>query len=120
MRDALSLLDRLLAAGEAKLTVELVEEMLGLPDHARVAQLVDAIAAGDAKTALQCGTELLNTGASAEQVLDLLADHFRTLMVLAACGNDAEFLDMTEEHRKAASDQAAHFDAPGLVHMIAV
>ena len=120
MRDALSLLDRLLAAGEAKLTVELVEEMLGLPDHARISQLVDAIATGDARTALQRGAELLNTGASAEQVLELLADHFRTLMVLAACGNDAEFLDMTEEHRKSASEQAAHFDAPGLVHMIAV
>jgi DNA polymerase-3 subunit gamma/tau len=120
MRDALSLLDRLLAAGEPKLTIKLVEDMLGLPDHARVSQLVDAIAASDARAALKSGAELLNTGASVEQVLELLAEHFRTLMVLAACGDDAEFLDLTEEHREAALAQAARFDAPGLVHMIAV
>jgi DNA polymerase-3 subunit gamma/tau len=120
MRDALSLLDRLLAAGEAKLTMTLVEEMLGLPDQARISQLVDAIAAGDAGGALTQGAALLGTGASPEQVFDLLAEHFRTLMIIAACGTEAEFLDLSEEHLKAATSQAAKFDAAGLVHMIAV
>jgi DNA polymerase-3 subunit gamma/tau len=120
MRDALSLLDRLLAAGEAKLTMTLVEEMLGLPDQARISQLVDAIAAGDAGGALTQGAALLGTGASPEQVFDLLAEHFRTLMIIAACGTEAEFLDLSEEHLKVATAQAAKFDAAGLVHMIAV
>lgn len=120
MRDALSLLDRLLAAGEKKLTMTLVEEMLGLPDHARISQLVDAIAAGDASGVLKTGAELLGTGASAEQILELLAEHFRTLMVVAACGDGAEFLDLSEEHMKATMKQASAFDAAGLVHMIAV
>ncbi len=120
MRDALSLMDRLLAGGEKKLDMELLEQMLGLPDHALVVELVEAIADSDAKQALDRGAQLLARGATVEQALEMLADHLRNLMVIAACGDQCDFLDLSEESRKAAAAQAAHFDAPALVHMIAV
>ena len=120
MRDALSLMDRLLAGGERKITINLVEEMLGLPDHSLIHELVDAIVASDPKAALERGAELLGRGATVEQGLELLADHFRNLMIIAACGEDVEFLDLTEESKKAAANQAANFDAPTLVHLIAI
>ncbi|MBN4052678.1 DNA polymerase III subunit gamma/tau [Roseiflexus sp. AH-315-K22] len=47
MRDALSLLDRLIAAGEKRLTTTLLQELLGLPDRELVSALIDAIASGD-------------------------------------------------------------------------
>jgi DNA polymerase III gamma/tau subunit len=120
MRDALSILDRLLAGGNDKLSQELLEQMLGLPDHAIVNELVDAIIAGDPKAALDRGAQLLINGASVEQALELLTEHFRNLMVIATCGDNAELLDLSDEHRRAAAAQAKHFDAPGLVHMIAI
>jgi DNA polymerase-3 subunit gamma/tau len=120
MRDALSLMDRLLAGGERKITMELVEEMLGLPDHSLIHELVDALVASDPKAALDRGAELLGRGATVEQALELLAEHFRNLMIIAACGEEVEFLDLTEEHKKAAASQAANFDAPTLVHLIAI
>ena len=120
MRDALSLLDRLLAGGDRTLTTELLEQMLGLPDHALIVQLVDAIIASDPAETLKLGAELLTRGSTIEQALELLAEHLRLLMIIAACGESCDFLDLTEEHRKTAARQAQHFDAPALVHLIAI
>jgi DNA polymerase-3 subunit gamma/tau len=122
MRDALSILDRLLAGGPQQLTTEHLEEMLGLPDHELIVKLVDAFIASDAATALKAGDELLQRAAGVEQALDLLIDHLRGMMIIAACGDasQAEFLDLSEEHREAATRQAAAFDAQGLVHMLTV
>ena len=120
MRDALSLLDRLLAAGEPVLTEGLLEQMLGLPDHTLVGRLVDAIADGDAKAAMPAAAKLLASGVGVEQALEVLADHFRDLLVIATCGADSDVLEISPEARRAAAEQAARFDAPALVHMIAL
>lgn len=119
MRDALSLLDRLLAAGE-KLTGELLEQMLGLPDQTLISNLVESIAAGDAAATLSGGAQLLLAGPSIDQALELLIEHFRQLMLLAACGDDTELVDLSGAAREAAVKQAHQFDPAGLVHMIAL
>ncbi len=120
MRDALSVLDRLLAAGDRELTAEGIQETLGLPDQAVVRGLVDAIADGDAKSALQAGAELLDRGAGVEQALETLIEHLRDLMVIASCGADSDLLELSVDARQAAAEQAARFDAAALVHMIAL
>src|SRR5262249_47300267 len=103
-----------------KLSLELLEQMLGLPDHALINELVDAIIASDPKAALDRGAQLLVNGATVEQALELLTEHFRNLMVIATCGDDAELIDLSDENRRTAAAQAKHFDAPGIVHMIAI
>ncbi|TDJ57330.1 MAG: DNA polymerase III subunit gamma/tau [Planctomycetota bacterium] len=120
MRDALSLLDRLLAAGEGKLTPDLLEQMLGLPDHALAEALVDAIADGDAGRALNAAADLLERGTGIEQSLEILIEHLRNLMLIDACGEDSELVELAAETRKTAARQASRFDAAGLAHMIAV
>ena len=119
MRDALSLLDRLLASGE-KLTGELLEQMLGLPDQALVSTLTDAIASGDAAATLTAGESLLAGGSSIDQALETLIEHLRQLMLIAACGDDTELADLAGPARQAAVQQAQHFDSAGIVHMIAI
>ena len=119
MRDALSLLDRLLAAGET-LTGELLEQMLGLPDQTLISNLVESIAAGDAAATLSGGARLLSAGPSIDQALELLIEHFRQLMLIAACGDDTELVDLSGAAREAAVQQAHQFDPAGLVHMIAL
>ena len=120
MRDALSLMDRLLAAGEKKLTPKLLEELLGLPDRTLVANLVGAIAGGEPAKALKAADDLGKRGISPEQLLGTLADRFRDLMVIAACGPDTELVELSDEAREEAVAQAARFDAAGLTHLIAV
>ncbi|MEZ6241927.1 MAG: DNA polymerase III subunit gamma/tau [Phycisphaerales bacterium] len=120
MRDALSLLDRLMAVGEKKLTLGLLEELLGLPDRELIGQLIDAFADGDPGVALERVGDLLGRGVAGDQVLESLLDRLRDLMVLAACGEKTELVDLSDEARKGEVARATRFDAAGLVHMIAL
>lgn len=120
MRDALSLLDRLLAAGEKNLTVQLLEQMIGLPDHSLITDLMSAIISGDPKEALYRADILLRQGTTVEQALELLIEHLRTLMVITACGPDSDLVELTGDSRAVAIEQAKHFDTAGVVHLIAI
>ena len=119
MRDALSLLDRLIAAGEKTLGLGLLESMLGLPDRELVGRLIDAAADGDAGACLEQGGALLSR-TSPDRVCQALLDRFRDLMVLSACGGETDLVDLTGDARRAEVARAGRFDAAGLVHMIAL
>ncbi len=120
MRDALSLLDRLLAGGEKKLTVKLLEDLFGLPERGLVLTLVDALADANHAAALEKADELLARGNGVEQILSTLAERFRDLMVLSSCGPKTPLVDLTDSSRAEAVTQSARFDPAGLVHMIAL
>ena len=120
MRDALSLLDRLMAAGEGKLTDDLLERMLGLPDRQVVFELVDALAGCDAGAVLTRTDDLLRRGIAQDQLLTTLIEHIRSLMLVAACGPDSPLLEMDETSKKRAAMQAQKFDQASLIHMIAL
>jgi DNA polymerase-3 subunit gamma/tau len=130
MRDALSLLERLLAAAEtdessdggpkATLTWTLLEDIFGLPDETLLERVVEAIGQGDARAALERGAELLDRGLSIERALDLLAERFRWLMLAIVCGKDTELLEVASDTRDALARLAPMFDAASLVHRIAL
>ncbi|MBX9737918.1 MAG: DNA polymerase III subunit gamma/tau [Phycisphaerales bacterium] len=120
MRDSLSLLDRLIAAGRKRLTPELLEELLGLPDRTVVAELVDALAEANAAGALERAHTLLSRGTSGETLMTTLAERFRDLMALNLCGSGTELVELTGEARDQAIEQSRRFDGAALVHMIAL
>jgi DNA polymerase-3 subunit gamma/tau len=120
MRDALSLLDRLIAAGDGSVTIETLERTVGAPDHAQVARLVDGIVAGDAQAALDAAGALLARGVSLEQAMDVLIDHLRNVMVIGTCGLESSLVDLFGEAKDAAARHAQSLDAPAIVHMIAL
>ncbi len=120
MRDALSLLDRVLAAGEKHLTTRLLSELLGLAPRELVGSLLDAIARGEPGAALERTEELLQRGISIDQLLDTLLGRLRDLMVLAACGPETPLVDLSDESRRQESARAGAFDPAGLTHMIAL
>jgi DNA polymerase-3 subunit gamma/tau len=124
MRDGLSLLDRLIAAGTdgggGRLTRTTLEQMFGLPDSELIAGLVDALADGDIAASLERTADLLNRGISQDQFVEVLTDRLRQLMLLAACGADSPLVELSEDARPRAIEQAARFDAPGITYMIAL
>ena len=120
MRDALSLMDRLLASGEKKLSVKLLEELLGLPGRELIGGLIDALANGTPAPALKSAAELLARGISIDQVIESLLDRLRDLMILAACGGTSDLVDLSDAARADEATRAGRFDAAGLVHMIAL
>ena len=120
MRDALSLLDRLLSEGEKTITVEMLAETLGLPDHTLVHQFVEALADNEPAAALTQMNEMLNRGVSPDQFIEIAIDRFRLLMLACAAGVDSDLLELADDEREEIAAQAARFDAPSLVYMIAM
>ncbi|MFZ4722107.1 MAG: DNA polymerase III subunit gamma/tau [Phycisphaerales bacterium] len=120
MRDALSLLDRLIAAASGTITSRLAEETLGLPDAALVAAISAAAAAGDPKAGLQAAARLLESGSPVEQSLELLASRLRDLLVIRACGADSDLVELAPEARAQAATEAQAFESAELVHLVAV
>ena len=120
MRDALSLMDRLLAGTDKKLTVPMLEELLGLPEAQLVSTVIDAVAAGDAGAALKAAGRLLGRGTSGDTLLGSMAERFRDLLVIAQCGPDPELLDLPPEVLAEAEAQARKFDPAALVYNIAL
>jgi len=120
MRDALSLLDRLLASDNKTITSELLEQTLGLPDQTLVSNLVTAITNSDPGATLKAGAELLAGGSSIEQSLESLIEHLRNLMLITSCGKDTDLVALSDHARENAIKQTENFDTAGLVHMIAL
>lgn len=120
MRDALSLLDRVIAGGQKHLTLKFLEELLGLPDAELVGRLIDAISTGAPGVALEKADELLARGISIDTLLETLSSRLRDLMVIAACGGDTALVDLSDQARATETARASKFDAAGLTHMIAI
>ncbi len=119
MRDALSLLDRLIATIDSgKLSRQTIEQVLGLPDQQVISDLVGALADGDIAESLRKCNELLSRGISQDQFIDVLIEHFRQLMLISACGEDSPLVELFDDAKQAAAKQAARFDPPALVYMI--
>ncbi|MCC6660159.1 MAG: DNA polymerase III subunit gamma/tau [Phycisphaerales bacterium] len=120
MRDALSVMDRLLASGEKKLTGELLEELLGLPDRDLVSAIIDAFAAGSPRDALTASDELVRRGTALDQIIEALLSRLRDLLILSSCGPETELVDLAGPMRQQEAARAAAFESAGLVHMIVV
>ncbi|MCK4293079.1 MAG: DNA polymerase III subunit gamma/tau [Planctomycetes bacterium] len=119
MRDALSLLDRLISTGADPLSGSLLEEFLGCANSEKVWNLIDKIAESDAAGTLAAIEDLIGTGTSEVQTIDSLVDYMRDLMVVKSAGADSELLILTAEQRKRAGELAEKFDIAALVYNIA-
>jgi DNA polymerase-3 subunit gamma/tau len=120
MRDALSLLDRLLSLGDKKLTAQNVEQMLGLPRVQLIADLVNSLGQGDVKRTLEQADAMLNSGLSADALISALSDHLRNLLIARTCGQDSGLLNVPGLTDAELADQAAKFDAVTLSQNIAI
>jgi len=118
MRDALSLLDRLISTGEQPLTTELLEQFLGCPNRERIYHLLEQIAASDAAAALNSADELLSSGLSETQIADALIDTMRDLMLARSAGADSELLVLTAEQKQKARQLAEKFDLAAIIYNI--
>jgi DNA polymerase-3 subunit gamma/tau len=120
MRDALSLLDRLLSLGEKRLSAATVEQVLGLPRAQSIGQLADAIAAADVKQTLALTDGMITSGLSPDALIVALADHLRNLLVALTCGADSPLLDLPGHSPADLVKQAQGFDAVVLSQDIAI
>jgi len=116
IRDAESLLDQLISAGQT-VTVAEVQAVLGSTADATVVQLVDAMLDRDAGRALAAVHAALDHGADPRQIQRQLLGRLRELLLLQT-GIDPELLDATAERLGGLRDQAARIAPAALVAAI--
>lgn len=117
MRDALSLLDQCVALSEQSLTLERVQQLLGLVGREWIDKLVMAFQGRNPADVLGMVDELIRSGKDLQQVLGELGMHFRGLMIFKAAGliDGVEYYAQAEDSIK---KQAAGFTQEQIIWII--
>jgi len=118
MRDALSLLDRLISTGTEPLSASLLEEFLGCPNSEKIWNLIAEIGSSNAAGTLAAVEDLISGGVSEVQIVDSLIEYMRDLMVAKSAGAETELLVLTAQQRKRAGELAEKFDVAALIYNI--
>ncbi len=120
MRDALSLLDRLLSASGDQLTTGTIEQLLGLPKSQQIFDIAQQIGVGDVKSVLVSVDAIITRGLSPETLASSLIDHFRNLLILKTCGKNSELVEVPGLPLEEIFQQAQAFDPVVLSQNIVV
>jgi DNA polymerase-3 subunit gamma/tau len=120
MRDALSLLDRLLSVGEKELSVEMIEQLLGLPKTQLIYDLGQALGEANAKETLVRADKMIASGLSPDTLVASLTDHLRNLLIMRTCGPDSTLVEVPGMAMKDLQGQALRFDPVVLSQDIAI
>ena len=110
MRDAISLLERLLSIGETKLTVATIEQLLGLPKAQLIFDLVAAIGEGRVKDVLVGANRIICEGLSPDGLIGAIVDHLRNLLIIRTCGKESDLVEAPSLSLEDLAAQAARFD----------
>ena len=119
-RDALSLLEQVLAYSNGVLTEETVHRALGSVGGDALSKVTETLAQNDWKAALELAGELLESGKDVRQLLTALSGHLRDLMMIAAGAKEAAKLELGNERFQALLPQASLYDAPTLLTMMGI
>ena len=116
VRDALSLLEQCINAGDELITRELVLEYTGGAGDDFYIELTDAIRAGEAGTALADIDAMVRIGKDAKQLLADWLLHYRNLMICKYVQDPSELVNASSENTariatqaKALSDEAINY-----------
>lgn len=117
MRDALSLLDQVIAFSDAGITEDAVQNLLGLIPRDVYFDLTQAIVNRDGARALEIVDELTRDGSDLGEFVAGLMAHFRHLLVACAAG-DLTDENLPEADRVQYAEVAAQFEEADLVRML--
>ncbi|MBI3760267.1 MAG: DNA polymerase III subunit gamma/tau [Chloroflexi bacterium] len=116
MRDAVSLLDQLVASPDETITLERAQAVLGTAVGQAVQDLVETLAAGDTGAGLTLINKTVDDGADPRQFARQTVDYLRGLL-LVRMGN-ASLVDAAKDVREVMARQANLFEAGRLLKFI--
>ncbi len=117
-RDALGTLDQLVAFGGESVTTDEVVELIGAADAELLFDTTDALASGDARSALEAVERLSRSGRDPGQFARDLIAHLRQLLVARATGEVPESFTVTVAQPERLAGQAKEVDDAKLVGAI--
>ena len=120
LRDSQSILDQIAASGPERITKASVAHSLGSLEEERLIEIMDALAARDARTALLTLDAVLKEGKDPVLFLEKLLEHARNLLFLKVSPDLAELVDAPESHKKALLRQRDLFTKEDLFYFFSV
>ncbi|HET9326227.1 MAG TPA: DNA polymerase III subunit gamma/tau [Candidatus Eisenbacteria bacterium] len=120
MRDAVSALDQVVSAGEAKIDEELVRRVLGIADREAYFQLVESIVSHDPKGTLTALHQAFEKGIDPMELAQGLAEHLRHLLVLKVDPAAAELVPATTEELERLRSQASGWSEHDLLRLMKI
>lgn len=120
LRDALSIMDQMIALCGKTLVHDEVVKALGITEHESVVQLMSAMADFDAKQCLLVVENLSQEGKDLHQVLKNLLEGFRTLLLCKVLGSSHPLTALTKETQKDFESLSARYDVQQLFHTLNV
>ncbi len=120
MRDAMSILDRVIAYGQNEISYDDVVNILGVADFKLNHNVLQAIINEDAKSAIFSLNEGVASGKSPVQILDGLLRSVRNLLMLKLTGSSNKILEGTKESLEEMTKLAESFTEEKLLNCIKV
>lgn len=117
-RDALSILEQIVAFGERRVTAAAVRGILGTVSAEHLFECAEALAGGNAAAALQIVARLAEEGKDIRDFLRGLVAHFRNLLLVSASGGAVLPDGATDEEARVLSEQASRFAPPLCIRAI--
>jgi DNA polymerase-3 subunit gamma/tau len=117
-RDALGTLEQLLAYSGASIALDDVLAVLGAADADLLFGAVDAVAAGDGRTALLAAARLAESGRDIGRFFSDLEAHTRALLVVQTLGEVPPELQVTAEQDERLREQAARVGQTDVVRIL--
>jgi len=114
MRDAISLLDQMVAYGGETISLELVHTVLGVVASQSVIELVDALIDQNVSGGLDIINRVVGDGLDPRQFAREIVEYLRSVM-LVKLGNGAESLNLPDETLEAIKAQAKRAEAAVIV-----
>ncbi len=117
MRDALVILDQVIALGEDNNPLDATRSLLGIVDRQSIQNCTDWLNQGDIQSLLNLIHELISRGRNLERFIKCLVGYMRDLMLIQA-GADDSLISSAGEGLKFAKDQASGIPPARLFNII--
>jgi DNA polymerase III subunit gamma/tau len=118
MRDAISLLDQMLSSGATQVSLEQVQQMLGVVGAEAVMGLVESMAKKDVAAGLRLIHQLVLAGASLTELCQQVVEHLRGLMVLLMARDPSLLTDVPAETLRQMQEQAQRLTLPEVLFAV--
>ena len=119
LRDAISLLDQLVSSGSTTVTMEQVQQILGLVPHQMVHKLTQGLISGDMAGGLAEINEAVGNGADVAQLSRELVEYLRGLLLTKMSGTTG-LVNASDEVREVMKREAEQLDLMRLVGWIKI
>lgn len=120
LRDALSLLDEVIAASGERVEEARVRQLLGVVPAKLLGDIVTAVSAGDSRSALEQVQQLAAEGYDFISFTGELTRYIRNLMVARSCGATSPLLQVPDDERASLAKLAKGFSEEDLTRFFQV